>query len=72
VEAEIRAWLATYAGPDTGKVLVTFEFANQAAFFRCEQAFAPEDAEFRAWSQTLPELRSIVSDSLHVELTRHT
>jgi hypothetical protein len=26
VEAEVRAWTATYAGPDTGKVVVTLEF----------------------------------------------
>jgi hypothetical protein len=71
VEADIRAWLATYAGTETGTLLVTLEFADQGAFFRSEQAFAkaPEDAEFGAWSRRLPELRSVMSDCLHVELT---
>jgi hypothetical protein len=71
VEATIRAWLATYAGTGTGTVLVTLEFADQAAFFRSEQAFAkaPEDDRFRAWSQKLPEFRSVTSDSLHIELS---
>jgi len=71
VEADIHAWLATYAGTDTGTVLVTLQFADQAAFFRSEQAFAaaPQDEEFRAWSQTLPEFRTVISDSLYVKLT---
>ncbi len=71
VEANIRAWLATYAGPETGALVITLEFADQEAFFRSEQAFAaaPQDDEFQAWSRQLPEFRSVISDSLHIGLT---
>lgn len=71
VEATIRAWLATYAGPETGTILLTLEFADQPAFYRSQEAFgrAPGDEEFREWSRRLPELRSVLSDSLHIELT---
>ncbi len=70
VEAEIRAWQATFAGPETGTVIVALEFADFAAFARSEEAYARAagDAEFTTWAGGLALLRSLTSDSLHVEL----
>jgi hypothetical protein len=70
VEARVRAWQATYAGPDTGKVFVTLEFADFAAFARSKEAYAraASDPEFSAWAEELALVRSPTSDSLHVEL----
>jgi hypothetical protein len=70
VEADVRAWTATYAGPDTGKVIVTLEFADFAAFARSEEAYAraAADPEFTTWAEGLAVLRSLTSDSLHIEL----
>lgn len=70
VEAEVRAWEATYAGPETGKVIVSLEFADFEAFARSEQAYARAvaDPEFAGWAERLALLRSLTSDSLHTEL----
>jgi len=70
IEAEVRAWAATYSGPDTGKVIVTLEFADFAAFARSEEAYARAvtDPEFAAWAEGLVDFRSLASDSLHTEL----
>jgi hypothetical protein len=70
IEANVRAWQATYAGADTGKVIVTLEFADFAAFARSEEAYtrATSDAEFNAWAGRLALIRSLTSDSLHSEV----
>lgn len=70
VEAHVRAWEATYAGPDTGKLFVTLEFADFSAFARLEEAYAraASDSEFSAWAEELALVRTLTSDSLHVEL----
>jgi hypothetical protein len=70
VEAEVRAWQATYAGSHTGQVIVTLEFADFAAFARSEHAYAkaPADPEFTDWAEGLALMRTLTSDSLRVEL----
>jgi hypothetical protein len=70
IEAEVRSWQATYAGRDTGQVIVTLEFADLAAFARSEHAYAEAvgNPEFVAWATRLGDLRTITSDGLHIEL----
>lgn len=70
VEAEVRAWQATYAGSDTGRIIVTLEFPDLAAFTRSEHAYATaaDDPEFAAWARRLASIRRLTSDSLHIEL----
>ena len=68
--AQIRAWQATYAGTDAGNVVITLEFADFAAFARSEPAYtqAASDPEFSTWAAGLAVIRTITSDSLHIEL----
>lgn len=70
IEGEIRVWQATYAGRETGTVIVTFEFADQASFARSEAAFenAHGDREYDAWVKDLEKTRKPTSDSLFEEL----
>jgi hypothetical protein len=70
VEATVRAWQATYAGTDTGRVIVTLEFADFAAFARSEEAYAraAADPEFAGWAGGLALIRTLTADSLHTEL----
>lgn len=41
----MRAWQATYAGSETGRIIVTLEFADLAAFARSEHAYAKAVAD---------------------------
>ena len=70
IEGEIRVWQATYAGKDTGMVIVTFDFVDKASFARSEAAFerAQGDREYDAWVKDLGNARRITSDSLFEEL----
>lgn len=54
-------------------VIVTFEFADQAAFARSQVAFANAsgDREYDAWVKDLESVRKIISDSLFNELDTH-
>ena len=54
-------------------VIVTFEFADGAAFARSEAAFgrAAGDAEYDAWVKDLLAVRKITSDILFEELDAH-
>lgn len=70
VEATVRAWLATYAGPDVHRLVLTLEFSDGDAFARSEAAYSAGsgDAEYDAWVARLDALRTTTYDALHVEL----
>lgn len=73
VEGEIHVWQATYAGKDTGMIIVTFEFRDKASFARSEAAFekASGDPEYDSWVKSLEKVRGVTSDSLFEELDSH-
>jgi hypothetical protein len=64
--AHIRAWVARYAGPEAGSVVVSVEYPDLAALAKDDALFA-SDAEVRAWLQSLGKIRKIVSDSIYEE-----
>lgn len=63
----IRAWIATYAGPETGAVIVSVEYPSLEALAK-DAAMMRSDADLRAWLASLGKLRKIVSDSIYEEL----
>jgi len=65
-QAKIRAWLARYAGDDTGSVVVSVEYPNLAALPSDEAMFSSY-AELRAWLVSLGKVRKVVSDSIYEE-----
>jgi hypothetical protein len=67
VNVTLRIWKATYAGPETGTVVVSQEYASFAAFAEA-QTKSTADPQFSAWVAGLDKLRTIVSDSLYREL----
>jgi hypothetical protein len=67
VATTLRVWRATYAGPNTGTVIVSQEYPNWAAFAD-GQAKTAADPEFSAWLAGLDKVRTITSDSLYREL----
>jgi hypothetical protein len=67
VNVTLRIWKATYAGPETGTVVVSQEYASFAAFAEA-QTKTTGDPQFAAWVSSLDKLRTIVSDSLYREL----
>lgn len=67
VQTTLRIWRATFAGPNTGTVIVSQEYPTFAAFAEA-QAKTAADAEFSAWLANLDKVRTITSDSLYREL----
>ncbi|HTT41681.1 MAG TPA: hypothetical protein VMG33_01340 [Steroidobacteraceae bacterium] len=67
INVTLRIWKATYAGPETGTVVVSQEYASFAAFAEA-QSKSTADAQFAAWIAGLDKVRTIVSDSLYREL----
>jgi hypothetical protein len=65
---KLRAWVATYAGPDTGTVVVSVEYPNTEALVK-DYALMRNDADLRAWLAGLAKIRKVVSDSIYEELT---
>lgn len=64
---KLRAWLARYAGPDSGAVAVAIEYADLATL-AADEAMSSKDPAFQAWLKDLGKMRKIVSDSIYVEL----
>lgn len=64
----LRVWRATYAGTDTGAVVVTIEYANIQAFAKL-QGILHTNQEVAAEMKKLSGLRAVLSDSLYDELT---
>lgn len=64
---KIRAWQATFAGDETGTVVVSVEYPNFDALAK-DTALFRSDADLKAWLQSLGKLRKILSDSIYEEL----
>jgi hypothetical protein len=67
VTVQMRAWRATFAGPDTGLLIISQEYASFAAFADAAAKTAA-DQEFSVWLKGLDKVRKIASDSLYQEL----
>jgi hypothetical protein len=63
----IRVWQATYAGDNTGSVVVSVEYPNLEALAK-DFGLMRNDADLRAWLQGLAKIRKVVSDSIYEEL----
>ena len=64
----LRVWRATYAGPDTGTIVVTAELPNLAALAKMADSMR-SNAEISAEMNKIGGMRKIVSDSLYELLT---
>lgn len=64
---KLRAWLARYAGPDSGAVAVAIEYADLETLAADEKKSSGDPA-FKAWLKDLGKKRKILSDSIYVEL----
>lgn len=69
LQGEVRVWQARFAGTDSGQVVVSVEYPDMETFVR-ETAAAMADPEYRALLADLAKLRTLVSDSVFVELGR--
>ncbi|HME37908.1 MAG TPA: hypothetical protein VKG63_03010 [Steroidobacteraceae bacterium] len=67
VSVQLRAWRATFAGPETGAFIVSQEYPSFAAF-AAASAKTAADPEFSEWIKGLDKVRKIVSDSLYQEI----
>jgi hypothetical protein len=67
VNVTTRIWRATYAGPNTGMIVVSQEFPSWQAFVDT-QSKTSADPQFSAWLAGLDKIRTIVSDSIYREL----
>jgi hypothetical protein len=67
VSVQTRAWRATFAGAETGALIVSQEYPSFAAFADAATKTAA-DPEFSQWIKSLDKLRKIASDSLYQEL----
>ena len=67
ISAQIRAWRATFAGPNTGAVVVSQEYASLAALADAMTKVAA-DPEYNQWLKNLDKMRTIESDSIYREL----
>jgi hypothetical protein len=67
IPTQLRIWRATYAGPNTGTLIVSQEYPTWAAFADAQNKIAA-DPEFSAWLANLDKVRTIISDSLYREL----
>lgn len=68
VPITLRAWRATFAGPDAGSVVVTVEVADLATLAKVQE-MQKSNAEIAATMQRIGALRHIDSDSLFEELS---
>ena len=68
-DVQVRVWQATYAGDDTGPVVVAVEFPSLSAFAESTEKLAA-DRDWRRFLAELGEIRKIVSDSLYKEITK--
>src|SRR5580700_673051 len=67
VAVQIHAYRATYAGTDTGELVVTIEYASFQAMAEA-QVKQDADKEFSSWMASLEKMRTITSDSIYREL----
>jgi hypothetical protein len=64
VAATLRVWRATYAGPDTGSIIVTVEVPNLAGIAKIEDSLRT-NPDLAAEMKKINGMRKIVSDSLY-------
>jgi len=67
VPITLRAWRATFAGPDAGTVVVTVEMPDLATLAKVQE-MQKSNPEIAATMQRISGLRHIESDSLFEEL----
>ncbi len=67
ITVQTRVWRATFAGPESGSVVVTQEFESFAAFSDAVKKTGA-DSEYAQWLKSLDKIRKIASDSLYQEL----
>ncbi len=66
-EMVMRAWQATFAGTQTGTVIVSLEYSGSISAFATAWEKTLGDKQMAAWLRGLGELRELVSDSLYRE-----
>ncbi len=64
---EIRVWRASFAGPETGAIVVTIEWKDLSEF-AADSKKVSNSEEMTEWVKGLDSLRTILSDSLYNEL----
>jgi hypothetical protein len=65
----LRVWRATYAGPDTGTLIVTVEVPDLATLAKIEDAVAKPSSALGATMKRIEAIRKIASDSLYEEIS---
>jgi hypothetical protein len=65
----LRVWRATYAGPDTGTIIVTVEVPDLATLAKIEDAVLKPSSSLGATMKRIEAIRKITSDSLYEELS---
>lgn len=65
----LRVWRATYAGPDTGTIIVTVEVPDLATLAKVEDAVTKPNSPLGATMKRIEAIRKITSDSLYEELS---
>lgn len=65
----MRAWQATFAGEETGAVIVSLEYPGSISAFATAWEKTLADKKMAAWLKGLGGLRELVSDSLYRELS---
>lgn len=67
VTPRTQAWQATFAGSDTGTIVVTIEFPDMAALADASTKLNAS-SDYQAWLADLGKIRTIVSDSIYKKL----
>ena len=65
----MRAWQATFAGAETGTVIVSLEHPGSISAFATAWEKTLADKKMADWLKGLGSLRELVSDSLYRELS---
>ena len=65
----MRAWQATFAGQETGTVIVSLEYPGSLSAFATAWEKTLADQKMADWLKGLGDLRKLVSDSLYRELS---
>lgn len=65
----MRAWQATFAGEETGTVIVSLEYPGSVSAFATAWEKTLADKKMADWLKGLGGLRTLVSDSLYRELS---
>lgn len=66
---KLRVWRATFAGPDTGTIIVSVEVPDLATLAKAAEAGNQPNSAIGATMHRIEAIRKIVSDSLYEELT---